>query len=155
MELVRAGKEELDTYVELWFSLAKDMEKYSEFNDLSYDTKEDVDRKGFREHFEDENYSYYLISQDGETIGFTTLKQGEHPSRDYSKYTKIVNLFIKEDYRSQGYGSKVVEEVKQIAGENGSDHLKVSSEWENHGARSFYKENGFDEKQVTMVQELD
>ena len=155
MELVEAGKEELETYIELWFSLAKSMEKYSEFNKLTYDRIDEVSEDGFIEHFECEEYAYYLIKENGETIGFTLLKQGEHPSREYSNYTKIVNLFIREDHRNQGHGSKVIEKIKQIARGQGSDHLKVASEWDNNGAISFYRENEFEEKHIEFVQKLD
>lgn len=155
MELVEAGKEELDTYIELWFSLAKGMEKYSDLNHLVYNEACEVSEDGFIEHFESEEYTYYLIKEDNEIIGFITLKEGEHPSREYSKYTRIVNLFIKEEYRSQGYGSKSIGKVKEIAVEQGSDHIKVSAEWDNEKARNFYKENGFEEKQVDFTQKLE
>lgn len=154
MKLVEAEKEELDTYVELWFDLAKGMEKYSEFNNIIYDRPEDVDKNAFIEQFKDKDYTYYLLRIDGENIGFITLKEGEHPSREYNSYTQIVNLFIREGFRNQGYGSEAVEKVKKIAKDNGSDHLKVSSEWNNEGARKFYNDNGFEEKQVTFVQKL-
>jgi ribosomal protein S18 acetylase RimI-like enzyme len=155
MELVDAGKEELDSYIELWFSLAKSMEKYSELNEIIYDNTEEVSEDSFIEQLESDKYTYYLIKDDSETIGFLVLKQDEHPSREYSKYTKIINLFIKEEHRNQGYGTKSIEEVKQIARESGSDYLKVSSEWGNIGAREFYKDNGFKEKQVEFAQKLE
>lgn len=155
MELVNAGKEELDSYIELWFSLAKEMEKYSELNEIIYGNSEEVSKDGFIEQLESDKYTYYLIEEDSETIGFLVLKLDKHASRKYSQYTKIVNLFIKEDQRNQGYGTKAVEEVKQIAQENDSDHVKVSSEWENKGARKFYKDNGFNEKQIEFALKLE
>lgn len=108
MELVEAGREELETYKELWFSLAKEMETYDDLNKSVCEKVEEVSEERFIEQFENENYTYYLVKEDSEAIGFTTLKLGEHSSREYSDYTKIVNLFIKEDYRNRGYGSKVV-----------------------------------------------
>lgn len=83
------------------------------------------------------------------------LRNIEHPSREYSQYTKIINLFVKDEHQNQGYGARTIEKVKKIARERGSDHLKVSSEWENKGARKFYKNNGFEEKQVEYVQKLE
>ncbi|MFP4230201.1 MAG: GNAT family N-acetyltransferase, partial [Candidatus Nanohaloarchaea archaeon] len=105
MEIEEAGKEELDTYVELWFSLAKGMEKYSNLNSLVYDSVGEVSEEGFKEQLESEEYTYYLIKEDG-AIGFITLEEGKHPSRKYSKYTRIVNLFIREEYRNQGLGAQ-------------------------------------------------
>lgn len=45
--------------------------------------------------------------------------------------------------------------MRKIAEEQGSDYLKVSSEWSNRQARKFYKENGFNEKQVVFTQKLE
>lgn len=155
MELVDSGRNDLDIYIDLWFSLAKEMENYSDLNNLIYENKADVSEDGFIRQFEDEDSTWYLIKKEGEVIGFTTLERGEHPSREYSQYTRIVNLFIRENYRGRGYGSKAIEEIKEIARNQGSDHMKVSSEWENSGARSFYRENGFEEKKVDFAQKLE
>ncbi|PSH02276.1 MAG: GNAT family N-acetyltransferase [Nanohaloarchaea archaeon QH_8_44_6] len=155
MELKEADKQELETLVELWFSLAKGMEKYSDLNRLIYESENEVDKEEFLNQLEDENYTFYLIREKEETIGYTKLEQGRNPSREFSDHTRIVEIFIKKDYRNKGFGSKTIEEVKQIASNEGSDHLKISSEWDNRGARRLYKREGFEEKQVSFVHKLD
>jgi ribosomal protein S18 acetylase RimI-like enzyme len=115
----------------------------------------EVAEDGFQQHLENDDISNYLIDVNGETIGFVTLRIGTHPSRTYTRYTHMVNLFVEAKYRSQGYGSEVVEQVKELAQENDCDHLKVSCEWHNEGARRFYEDAGFEEKQVTFVQTLE
>nr|WP_202614407.1 hypothetical protein [Halostella litorea] len=45
--------------------------------------------------------------------------------------------------------------MRDLARERGCDHLKVSCEWENEGARRFYRETGFRPKQVDYVQTLE
>lgn len=49
----------------------------------------------------------------------------------------------------------MIDLLKEKASECDTDYLEVSCEWNNGGARRFYEENGFTEKRVTFIQELD
>jgi ribosomal protein S18 acetylase RimI-like enzyme len=153
MELIEAQEKDLDTLVQIWTSLAEEMEQYSKFNELKEDIGE-ISKQGFRKHLQEEKYTEYLI-KNKEVLGLLTLKQGKNPSRKHEDYTKIVNLYIKQDFRGKGLGTEVIEKVKELAKDRGSDVLKVTSEIENTGAIDFYRENGFEEKQVNMVQSLE
>jgi ribosomal protein S18 acetylase RimI-like enzyme len=155
MELVEATVADLDALVERWYALARSMEAYDELNSLAYGDVDEVPDDGFRAHLDDESVTDYLVVVDDETVGFLTLSAGEHPSRRYSQYLRIVNLAIDTEHRSQGHGTTVVERVKQLARDRGCDHLKVSCEWENDGARRFYREAGFRPKQVDYAQPLE
>lgn len=155
MKFEEANEDDVDTLVELWNSLAEGMEEYSELNELSYSDVSEVADEGFRKHLENEDITDFLLRESGETIGFLTLQNGRHPSREYSKYTKIVNIFVKKEYRNNGYGSEAIEKSKQIARENGCDHLKVSFEYHNEGARRFYSDHDFEEKQIESVYPLE
>jgi len=155
MELIEATDDNLDALITRWFALAKSMEEHSELNKLVYAGVEEVPEEEFRTHLNDEAVTEYLIVDDGETIGFLTLREGHHPSRQYSQYLRIVNIAIDEDYRSRGYGTAVIERVKELAQQRGCDHLKVSCEWHNEGARRFYRDLNFQPKQVEYVQPLE
>lgn len=154
MKLIEIVEEDLETVIDLWKSLASEMEPYSEFNELDSEIQETVER-GWKKKLKSEKADVYLIKHGDEVIGFTDIKTDLHETRKIAKYTKIVDLFIKEGYRNQGYGTEVIEEIKSIAREKGSEYLKVSSEWGNEGAREFYEKNGFTEKQVKYVQKLE
>ncbi|MFC4358683.1 GNAT family N-acetyltransferase [Halobium salinum] len=154
MELVEATEDDAGTLVEYWFSLASGMEQYSRFNELVYDGADEVPGDAFRDHFERDDIRDYLVEVDGETVGFLTLAEGTHPSREFGRYTKLVNLFVAAEHRNRGYGTEAIERAKGLAKERGCDHLKVSCEWGNAAARRLYRETGFEEKQVTFVQEL-
>jgi GNAT superfamily N-acetyltransferase len=155
MELVEATADDLDALVSRWYDLAESMAEYHELNELAHDGVEEVSDDGFRAHFDDEAVTDYLIEDGGETIGFLTLRAGNHPSRQYARYLRIVNLAIDEDSRNQGYGTAVIDRVRELARERDCDHLKVACEWENEDARRFYREAGFDPKQVDYVQPLE
>ncbi len=155
MELVEATAADLDALVDRWYDLATGMETYSELNELAYSDVHEVPEDGFRAHLDDDDVTDYLVVHDGETIGFVTLREGRHPSRKYSTYLRIVNIAIDEDDRRQGHGTAVVERVRELARERGCDHLKVSCEWRNEGARRFYRNMDFEPKQADYAQPLE
>ncbi|SEO54618.1 Protein N-acetyltransferase, RimJ/RimL family [Halogranum amylolyticum] len=155
MELVEATADDLDALVDRWYDLANAMEQYSEMNELAYADVDEVSVDGFRAHLDDEDVTDYLVVQEGETIGFVTLREGHHPSRQHSQYLRIVNLAIDEAHRGRGHGTEVVERVKKLARERGCDHLKVSCEWQNEDARRFYRDTNFQPKQVEYAQPLE
>jgi ribosomal protein S18 acetylase RimI-like enzyme len=123
-------------------------------NHLIYTDVDDVSEDGFRNHLDAEEITDYLVVHENETIGYVVLREGHHPSRQYSQYLRIVDLYIDEHRRNRGHGTAVVERVKAIARENGCDHLTVSCEWENEDARQFYRKADFQPKQVEYAQPL-
>lgn len=144
MDLVEATEDDLNALVDRWYSLGKSMESYDELNELVYTNADDVPKDGFRSHLESEETAYYLIVHENETIGYVLLQEGQHLSRQYSSYLRIVDLHIDEDRRNRGHGTAVVERVKQMACNRGCDYLKVSCEWQNEDARRFYRDTGSD-----------
>lgn len=155
MELVEASADDLDALVERWYSLATAMEAHDELNELTYENEDEVPDDGVRAHLDSDAVTDYLIVHEDETIGFVTLREGSHPSRTYSEYLRIVNLAIDEDHRNRGHGTKVVERVTELARDRGCDHLKVSCEWNNDGARRFYRDSDFRPKQVDYVRPIE
>ena len=154
MELVEATQDDLETLAEYWYALATEMEPYDELNDIAVEGPESAE-SGFGDLLESDEEMVYLIAADGESVGFTSIRHGEHPSRVHSLNVDIVDLFVASDHRNEGYGSDAVEAVKRRAAEDGADYVTVSCEWHNEGARRFYEDNGFTEKQVTYAYELD
>ncbi|UPW00502.1 GNAT family N-acetyltransferase [Halorussus gelatinilyticus] len=155
MELVEATLDDLDALVDRWYALAKAMEEYSDLNELVYTDVDEVSDEGFHALLDDEDTTCYLVVVADETIGYLTVREGHHPSRQYSRYLRIVDLAIDEDHRGRGHGTEVVERVKELARERECDHLKVSCEWHNEDARRFYRDTGFRAKQVDYAQPLE
>lgn len=155
MELVEATADDFDALVVSWWDLATEMEDYSKLNELAYENVDEVPDDGFRARLDDEDSTDYLVVHDGETIGYVALREGERPSRQYTKHLRIVDLAIDEDYRNQGHGTAVVDGVRALSRERGCDHLEVSCEWDNEGARRFYRDVGLQPKQVDYAQPLE
>ena len=155
MELVEADAGDLDALVERWYALATAMEPYSPLNEIAYADAGTVPDDGFRAHHDDDAVTDYLVVVDGETVGFVTLETGERPSRERGRYLDVVNLEIDPEHRNEGYGSAVLDRVEAMARDDDRDYLTVSCEWKNDGARRFYRDAGFEPKQVTYARSLD
>ncbi|MFB6141467.1 MAG: GNAT family N-acetyltransferase [Halosimplex sp.] len=154
MELVEATREDVDVLAEYWFSLASEMEQYDELNRLAVDGPADaVD--GIERLLDDDETTVYLLAADGSAVGYLVLRDVEHPSREHSDLVDLVDLFVEADHRGRGIGSDAVEAAVDTARDRGADQVTVSCEWHNDGARRFYEDNGFSEKQVTYARRLD
>lgn len=155
MELREATTDDLDALVERWYALARSMEAYDELNELAYADADEVPADGFQSLFDDPEVTVYLVVHEDDPIGYVTLREGRHPSRRYSRCLRIVDLFVDEDHRGDGHGTRVVERVADLARERGCDHLTVACEWENEDARRFYRDAGFRSKQVEYAMPLE
>jgi ribosomal protein S18 acetylase RimI-like enzyme len=155
MELVEADEDDLGALVERWYELATAMEPHSPLNEVAYEDAAAVPDDGFRAHLEDPATTDYLVVVDGETAGFLTLETGERPSRERGRYLDVVNLEIDPGHRNEGYGTAVLERVEAMARDDDRDYLTVSCEWDNGGARRFYRDAGFEPKQVTYARSLE
>ena len=152
MEIRKAeiGDEEI-LAKQFWHPLAKQMEDYHPANKL----KEDAAEEGvgeFRERIENNKYSFYFLEDDEMEIGYISIEKGDRVSRKLDKYIEILGLYVKKGFRGQGYGTKLIEKAREIAKDLEADYITVSAEWKNEEARKFYKEKGFEEKQVEFVQ---
>jgi ribosomal protein S18 acetylase RimI-like enzyme len=154
MELVEATRTDVDVLAEFWFALASGMEQYSDLNELALEGPAEA-REGFERQLDREDTTVFLIQAEGTSVGFLTLREGTRPSREWSAYATIVDLFVEAEHRGQGLGSDAIEAVTEIASDRGCAYVTVSCEWDNDDARRFYEGNGFEAKQVTYAQRLD
>lgn len=154
MELVEATREDVEALAEYWYALATAMEPYDELNEVAYDDPEPAEA-GFEGLLDSEDTAVYLLTADGDRVGYLLLRSGEHPSRTHSSYLDVVDLYVEPDHRDSGHGSDALDAVQRIARERGVDYVEVSCEWANDGARRFYEDNGFEPKQVTYTRLVD
>lgn len=155
MEIREAESEDAELIAkDFWHPLGKEMENYSELNELKEDADEEAIEE-FRKQLEDDKHRIFLLEEGSEEVAFITVKIDERPSRKNGKYLAIINLYVKKGYRGQGYGTKLVEKSRQVAQKENRDYIMVSSEWENERARKFYEKLGFEPKKVKYTESLD
>ncbi|MFB6100271.1 MAG: GNAT family N-acetyltransferase [Candidatus Nanohalobium sp.] len=155
VEIREAEEEDAELLAEdFWLPLAREMEDYHEVNELDDDAGETaVD--GFQDRLEDGKYRFFFLELDGEEVGYVSLERGERETREHGKCIAIVGIFVKEGFRGEGYGTRLMEKAREYAEELDADYIVVEAEWDNSGARKFYSEKDFDEKKVRYVKMLE
>jgi len=150
-----ATPEDADLVAEdFWHPLAEAMEPYSELNELTDDALEHA-REGFADLLGSEDRYEFLLEVDGEAVGYIAAETGTRPTRQLSEYMDILDLYVREGYRGQGYGTRLVERVEAVAEREGCDYATVSAEWANDPANDLYESLDYEPKQVTHAKRLE
>lgn len=154
MKFREATEEDVELLSEFWYDLAEQMEEYSDFNKLSKDAKE-TSIEELKERIGKEGIGIIILEEGGEQIGYVYVEVNEERStRDTGKYAHIGVLYIKEEYRGQGYGSKLIEKAEEWAERQGCNYMTVSAEWKNQKARNFYQKNQYQQKKAKCLKNL-
>jgi GNAT superfamily N-acetyltransferase len=139
---------------EFWYPLAEQMEAYSELNELRENAAEHaVD--GMESLLDRDDVYIFLLLVDDDPVAYVSVELGEHPSRAHGRYASILDLYVKEPHRGEGYGTALVDHVEELAADEDCDFLEVSAEWENEPAREFYRKREYEPRQVTFAKSLD
>lgn len=139
---------------EFWYPLAKQMEQYSDFNELVDDVADHaVD--GFEAMLDRDDRRIFLRDADGDPVAFLVVESGTHPSRERGDYLELVDLYVKEPHRGHGHGTALLDHAEALAADGDCDFLKVSAEWQNEQAREFYEKRDYEPKQITYAKPLD
>lgn len=92
-------------------------------------------------------YSYYMFDLDGEKIGYFAVC----PENDKTLF--LSKLYIKKEYRGNGYASKAFEFIKEIARENNLYRVWLTVNRNNSDTIAVYKHFGMNiiREQVTDI----
>ena len=91
---------------------------------------------------------YLLLDETAQVIGFIELQtQG-------NRVVNILNIYIQETYRSKGYGTAILEHVKNIAKSNKFKTIILSVYNKNVKAFKLYESLGFIPYQVLMYTDI-
>lgn len=102
---------------------------------------------GFDEHALENN----VAIQNSERLGFVCLDGNKFigcssglaykNDKDYSGWFYLTDLFVEKEYRSQGWGSKLLKSIEELAISYGVRYIWL---WTSHdGALKFYKRAGY------------
>ncbi len=89
------------------------------------------------------NSAEIFIAHDGvQNIGFMHIQKAAtppYPSVKQHHHAQIVDLFIREDYRSKGIGKALIKKANEWSLENGLKYLELMAQSKNKKAKEFYK----------------
>ncbi len=78
--------------------------------------------------------------------------QGSYVTKSLAE---IDNMFVLEEYRKYGIGTKLINTFKEYCFKNKIEELKVTANAKNENAIKFYMKNGFNEFEITLKQKID
>lgn len=100
------------------------------------------------------NEIVYIAIDDDKIIGYLAGSVNIENSYVTKSLAEVDNMFILEEYRKYGIGSKLMNQFKEYCVKNNIEELKVTASAKNHNAIEFYKKNGFEEFEITLKQSL-
>lgn len=93
-------------------------------------------KENFFDEFKQKNRYYFVIILDNMLIGYIGLYE-------YDDDLNIIGIAIKEQFQQKGFGSMLIEFVKQFAKEKNKKSLSLEVDQNNKKAMNFYKNKGF------------
>ena len=120
------------------------------FKNIDPFTKEE-----FLEVLDDTN-SFFLVAEEIKIIGFihAFINEREGRKTKFKRTMHIEQLGVRKTEHSRGIGTKLIDEIKNIAKENKCDNIILDVYSFNDNAIKFYKNKGFKEKRIKMELEL-
>lgn len=105
------------------------------------------------------NSDYILIEDDEKIIGYALIEERESPYREYDSFVEdhyafIYEIVILPEYRTKGYGRKIIEEATRWASKRKLTSIELNVLSNNYSAKAFYESNGFKEYQIKFRKKI-
>lgn len=101
-----------------------------------------------------ENEIVYIALDKNNVVGYLAGSINIQGSYVTKSLAEVDNMFVLEDYRKYGIGTKLINKFKEYCLQNEIEELKVTASAKNINAINFYKKNGFNEFETTLKQKL-
>ena len=127
--------------------------KIAEYEKMSDDVV--LDKKTLRDYlFNKKIAKCKFIMEDNKEVGFALYFYNFSTFKGKAGLY-LEDIFILEEYRKYGIGTKLFNEFKKHCKENNIQELKVTASSKNLNAIKFYQKNGFEEFETTLKMSLD
>jgi diamine N-acetyltransferase len=111
----------------------------------------------YKKMIDKENHTFLLLEDHGESIGFLWMEVKEYDENVFKYgYTSVYvhQISINENYRSGGYGTKLMEVVEEFASERNISKIELDYWAANSAGERFYERLGFHKHRVFVCKEL-
>lgn len=85
--------------------------------------------------YKNEKYTYYFITHDDKNIGYFGISEKDN-------YLFLSKLYIQKNYRSQGYGRRAFEKIKELAAKMNYKEIQLTVNKHNENTIQAYKKWG-------------
>lgn len=97
----------------------------------------------------------YIALADNKIIGYLAGSFNVENTYVTKTLAEADNMYILEDYRKYGVGTKLMNEFKNECIKRGIQELKVTASAKNINAINFYRKKGFEDFELTLKMKLD
>lgn len=97
----------------------------------------------------------YIALDKDKVVGYLAGSINIQGSYVTKSLAEIDNMFVLEQYRKYGIGTKLINTFKEYCSQNKIEELKVTAAAKNKNAIGFYMKNGFNEFEITLKQKID
>ncbi|MGE7604168.1 N-acetyltransferase family protein [Peribacillus sp. NPDC097675] len=100
----------------------------------------------FQKNIDKEEFTFLLLEDGDLPLGYAWIEIRNYPDNAFKKPYRSVfvhQISISENQRNKGYGSKLMEEITEIAKANGINKIELDYWLNNEIAKNFYKKNEF------------
>ncbi len=113
----------------------------------------EIGEKYYKELAVNQNQICFVAEENNTLVGYIVAVPKEF---DYRRgtYLEIDNMGVLTEYRGKAVGTMLVEEVKKWAKDHDYNKLFVNSYFKNTSAVAFYKNNGFEEIDVSLEMKI-
>ncbi len=153
-----------DADFETFFTLSENLGNYVKEIDSLKRIKNnpgffEISVKETLKNIKDYNGRIVFAESDGNIIGMVCgviWKQSEKNLLEIGKHTlgEILDLYVDENYRGQGIGTKLLEEMQQYFSTQKCDSMWIGVFAENTGAIHTYEKFGFRTREIGMLKEI-
>lgn len=151
----KATINDLDSIVNLNHKLCqKEFKEYDPTINPDYSIT-DKGKEDFKKDLTKENSIGFVVEDDNKIIGYVIgyFYKGES-YRNVDQIGEIGNMWIDDEYRSQGIGKEFIENLEKWFKEKNVKRIKVVATFQNQKAIDFYKREGFKEYEVIFEKDV-
>ncbi|OZM56776.1 GNAT family N-acetyltransferase [Lottiidibacillus patelloidae] len=120
------------------------------------------DKENMTEFFKDvitkDKMTFLLVEEDDEPIGYAWIEEKEYAENIFKKGYKslyVHQISINDKKRSSGYGTKLMEEIYQIARSKGLKRIELDYWSDNEKAKKFYEKQGFEKHREFVYKNIE
>ena len=145
MEIRRILSEEINTIVKMWVDFVADQRQYDDFFVTSTEGQLKLKNK-LHEYLKDDDYLLIGAFEENELTGYLLAQISEHPPFfENTRFCNLRHIYIVENHRDKGYGSKLVNYAKEWAIQKGINRIELLVAASNKKAIQFYYNHGFND----------
>ena len=111
----------------------------NELQKTSHNPMVDIKTQQFEKILQDNHHKIFLIENDGLIIGLATFYSYPKIS---GQRAVVEDFIVTANERGKGYGTKLLEYIKQYCKDNNIGVLNIASGFEHEKAHRFYEKNG-------------